>query len=75
MAEMHAPPHSSLVGPQGSVRFHTINRTTGRARIWEVGLTFSSQITINAFDEGSPAYRNPLSNASGLRPRHVTKPF
>ena len=36
--------------PQECVRLHTINRATGRARIWEVGLTFSSQLTANAFD-------------------------
>ena len=39
-------------GPQESVRFHTIDRGTGKARVWEVGLTFSCQLTINAFDEG-----------------------
>ena len=36
--------------PQECVRLHTINRATGRARIWEVGLTFSSQLTANVFD-------------------------
>ena len=48
-------PPSPLPPPQECVRFHTINRATGRARIWEVGLTFYTQLTANAFDtDGAP---------------------
>ena len=46
----NAPPEPCPTASQECVRFHTINRATGRARIWEVGLTFSSQLTANAYD-------------------------
>ena len=43
---------------QECVRLHTINRATGRARIWEVGLTFSSQIIANAHDTDGANYNS-----------------
>ena len=50
------PPPSCPPGSQECVRFHTISRATGRARIWEVGLTFSGLSVANEFDaEGLPA--------------------
>ena len=36
--------------PQDGVRFHTINRATGRARIWALSLVFCSYYIVNCFD-------------------------
>ena len=50
--------HSRFTGArpatQESVRLHTINRTTGKSRIWEIGLTFYTQLIANAFDTDGP---------------------
>ena len=35
---------------QDGVRFHTINRATGRARIWELSLVLFSYYIVNCFD-------------------------
>ena len=45
------PSSSWCIAPQECVRLHTINRATGRARTWDVGISFYSQLNVNAFDD------------------------